>query len=363
MLAAGAGAKLPHDMTAVSCGRRGGVSMEYVRLGSSGLKVSRICLGCMSFGSGADWMLPEEPSFAIVRKALELGINFFDTADVYSLGESERILGRALKAFGVQREEVVIATKLFHPMSAAPNDRGLSRKHILHAIDTSLGRLGLEYVDLYQIHRFDLETPIEETLETLTDLIRVGKVRYIGASTMAAYQFARMIFTADRLRLARFISMQNNYSLLYREEEREMIPLCCEEGVGLIPYSPIGGGLLAGSRRAGTVRSHSPMARDRFKRPADEAVIDAVAAIAKERGVRPAQIAVAWLLGRPGVTAPIVGATKPQHLADPVEAVGTRLAPGEITRLESAYEAQAPLPVYLRPPPPPEGPLSRTRAS
>ena len=335
--------------------------MEYVRLGSSGLKVSRICLGCMSFGSGADWMLPEEPSFAIVRKALELGVNFFDTANVYSLGESERILGRALKAFGVRRDDAVIATKLFHPMSAAPNDRGLSRKHVMQAIDASLGRLDLEYVDLYQIHRFDLETPIEETLEALTDLIRMGKVRYIGASTMAAYQFARMLFTADRLRLARFISMQNNYSLLYREEEREMIPLCREEGVGLIPYSPIGGGLLAGSRRAGTVRSHSPMARDRFRRPADEAVIDAVATVAKERGVRPAEIALAWLLGRPGVTAPIVGATKPQHLDDPVKALGTQLGAEETARLEGAYEPQAPLPVYLRPPPPPEGPRAHSR--
>jgi len=317
----------------------------------------------MSFGSGADWMLPEEPSFAIVRKALELGINFFDTANVYSLGESEVFLGRALKAFGVRRDEVVIATKLFHPMSAAPNDRGLSRKHIMRAIDASLERLDLDYVDLYQIHRFDPETPIEETLEALTDLIRVGKVRYIGASTMAAYQFARMIFTADRLRLARFVSMQNNYSLLYREEEREMIPLCREEGIGLIPYSPIGGGLLAGSRKTGTVRSHSPMARDRFRRAADEAVIDAVAAVAKERGVRPAEVAVAWLLGRPGVSAPIVGATKPQQLEDPVTAVGTQLSAEETARLEGAYEAQAPLPVYLRPPPPPEDPLARARVS
>ncbi|MGH8217924.1 MAG: aldo/keto reductase [Steroidobacteraceae bacterium] len=337
--------------------------MQYVRLGSSGLKVSRICLGCMSFGSGADWMLAEEPSFAIIRKALELGINFFDTANVYSLGESEQILGRALASLGVRRDEVVIATKLFHPMSAAPNDRGLSRKHVLQSIDASLGRLGLDYVDLYQIHRFDPETPIEETLEALTDVIRAGKVRYIGASTMAAYQFARMIFTADRLRLARFISMQNNYSLLYREEEREMIPLCREEAVGLIPYSPIGGGLLAGSRRSGTVRSHSPMARDRFRRPADEAVIDAVAALAKERGIRPAELAVAWLLGRPGVTAPIVGATKPQHLDDPVKAVGIALREEEVARLERAYETQPPLPVYLRPPPPPEGPLARPRAS
>jgi aryl-alcohol dehydrogenase (NADP+) len=326
--------------------------MDYVRLGSSGLKVSRICLGCMSFGAGADWMLPQEPSFAIVRKALDLGINFFDTANVYSGGESEQILGRALRSFGVRRDEVVVATKLFHPMGPGPNQRGLSRKHIFQAIDDSLGRLGLDYVDLYQIHRFDRETPVEETLEALTDLIRSGKVRYIGASTMAAYQFARLLYRADQLRFARFISMQNNYSLLYREEEREMIPLCREEGVGLIPYSPIGGGLLAGSRRTGTVRSHSPMARDRFNRPADEAVIDAVGTVARQRGVASAEVAIAWLLAQPGVTAPIVGATRATHLEDSVKATGTRLSAEEVAKLEGAYETQVPLPVYFRPPPP-----------
>ena len=325
--------------------------MEYVRLGSSGLKVSRLCLGCMRFGSGFDWMLPEEQSFAIVRKALDLGINFFDTANVYSDGESERILGRALKTFGVRRDDVVVATKLFNPMGPGPNQRGLSRKHIVQAIDDSLRRLGMEYVDLYQIHRFDLETPIEETLDALTQLIRDGKVRYLGASTMAAYQFAKLLFRADQLRLARFVSMQNNYSLLYREEEREMIPLCREEGIGLIPYSPIGGGLLAGSRRSGSVRSHSPMARDRFNRKADEAVIDAVASVARQRGVGPAEIAIAWLLQQPGVT-PIVGATKPSHLDDPVKALVTKLAAGETATLEGAYETQPPLPFYFRPLPP-----------
>jgi aryl-alcohol dehydrogenase-like predicted oxidoreductase len=325
--------------------------MEYVRLGSSGLKVSRICLGCMSFGSGFDWMLPEEPSRALVRKALDLGINFFDTANVYSSGESEQILGRALKAFDVRREDVVIATKVYHPMGPHPNQRGLSRKHILQALDDSLRRLGVDYVDLYQIHRFDLETPIEETLEALTRLVADGKVRYLGASTMAAYQFARMLHRADQLRLSRFISMQNNYSLLYREEEREMIPLCREEGVGIIPYSPIGGGLLAGSRRTGTVRSHSVMARERFKRPADEAVIDAVAAVAHARGASPAEIAIAWLLQQPGVTAPIVGATKAQHLEDPVKALQTKLTAEERASLEGAYETQPPLPVYFRPVP------------
>ncbi len=330
--------------------------MEYVRLGSSGLKVSRICLGCMSFGSGFDWMIPEEASFAIVRKALDSGITFFDTADVYSGGESEAILGRALRAFGVKRDDVVIATKVYQPMGPGPNERGLSRKHILASIDGSLRRLGMDHVDLYQIHRFDLETPIEETLEALTDVIQSGKARYIGASTMAAYQFAKLLYTADRLHLARFVSMQNNYSLIYREEEREMFPLCREEGVGLIPYSPIGGGLLAGSRRTGTVRSHSVMARDRFNRRADEAVIDAVAAVAASRGVAPAEIAVAWLLAQPGVSAPIVGATKASHLEDSVKAIDTRLSAEEIARLQGVYETQPPLPPYFRPVPPPKRP-------
>ncbi len=332
--------------------------MQFTNLGSSGLKVSRLCLGCMSFGSGFDWMVPEDVSFAIVRKALDHGINFFDTADVYSAGESEQILGRALKTFGVKREDVVVATKVYQPMGPGPNDRGLSRKHIFHSIDGSLGRLGLDHVDLYQIHRFDLETPVEETLEALTDLIKAGKVRYIGASTMAAWQLAKLLYRADQLRLARFVSMQNNYSLLYREEEREMIPLCRAEGIGLIPYSPIGGGLLAGSRRTGTVRSHSVMARDRFNRKADEAVIDAVAAVAAQRGVAPAQIAIAWLLAQQGVTAPIVGATKASHLEEPIKALGTRLTAEEIAKLEGAYETQPPLPVYFRPVAPAKAPRS-----
>jgi aryl-alcohol dehydrogenase (NADP+) len=325
--------------------------MEYVRLGHSGMKVSRICLGCMSFGSGFNWMVPEETSFGIVRKALDLGINFFDTANVYSSGESEQILGRALKHFGVKREEAVIATKVFGPMGKGPNDRGLSRKHIMHSIDESLSRLGVDYVDLYQIHRFDLETPLEETLEALHDVVKAGKARYLGASSMPAYQFAKMLYTADHLRLTRFISMQNNYSLLYREEEREMVPLCREEGVGLIPYSPIGGGLLAGSRRAGTTRSSSVMARDRFNRKADEAVIDAVAAVAAQRGIGAAQVAIAWLLAQGAVSAPIVGATKASHLEDSVKAVGTRLSTEEIARLEGAYETQPVLPYYFRPQP------------
>ena len=325
--------------------------MDYTRLGNSGMKVSRICLGCMSFGSAFNWMVPEVTSFDIVRKALDLGINFFDTANVYSSGESEQILGRALKHFGVKREDVVIATKVYGPMGQGPNDRGLSRKHILHSIDASLARLGMDYVDLYQIHRFDLDTPLEETLEALHDVVKAGKVRYLGASSMPAYQFAKMLYRADQLRFTRFISMQNNYSLLYREEEREMVPLCREEGVGLIPYSPIGGGLLAGSRRTGTIRSGSVMARDRFNRKSDEAVIDAVASVAAQRGVGAAQIAIAWLLAQRTVSAPIVGATKAAHLEDSVKAAGTQLSPDEIAKLEAAYETQPVLPYYFRPPP------------
>ena len=325
--------------------------MQFARLGATGLKVSRLCLGCMSFGSGFSWMVPEVQSFQVLRHALDLGINFFDTADVYSDGESEQILGRALRHFGVKREDVVIATKVYQPTGPGPNDRGLSRKHILHSIDASLARLGLDYVDLYQIHRFDLETPIDETLDALDSLVRAGKVRYLGASTMAAWQFAKMLHRADRLGLARFVSMQNNYSLLYREEEREMIPLCRDEGVGLIPYSPIGGGLLAGSRRTGTVRSQTPMARDRFRRPADEAVIDAVAAVAARHAVAPAQVAIAWLLAQPGLTAPIVGATRPAQLDDHAAAVDMTLSAQDIAQLEGAYETQPPLPPYLRPAP------------
>jgi aryl-alcohol dehydrogenase (NADP+) len=325
--------------------------MEYVRLGATGLKVSRICLGCMSFGSGMDWALNEEDSQAIVRHALDGGINFFDTADVYSQGESEEILGRALKAFKVNREEVVVASKVFQPMGQDVNGRGLSRKHIMHSIDNSLKRLGLDYLDLYQIHRFDLTTPIEETLEALTDVVKAGKALYIGASSMPAWQFAKMLHTSDATGLSRFVSMQNNYSLIYREEEREMIPLCEDEGVGLIPYSPIGGGVLAGSRKAGTPRSGSMMARDRFKRPADEAVIDAVKAVADGRGVKPAEIAIRWLLEKPSVTAPIVGATKVSQLDDPIKAVDAPpLSAEERATLEGPYETQDQLPFYFRPP-------------
>jgi aryl-alcohol dehydrogenase-like predicted oxidoreductase len=314
--------------------------MEYVNLGTTGLKVSRICLGCMSFGSGWDWMISEEASREIVKRSLDAGINFFDTADVYSRGQSEEILGRALTAFGVQRDKAVIATKVFGPMGDDENQRGLSRKHIMHAIDDSLKRLGTDYVDLYQIHRFDPSTPMEETLEALTDVVKAGKALYIGASSMWAWQFAQYLDLADRGGLSRFVSMQNHYSALYREEEREMLPLCKAEGIGAIPWSPMAGGLLAGTRRAGTVRSQSPMARDRFNRPSDERVIDAVATVASQRGVNPAAIAVAWLLSKPAVTAPIIGITKLAQLEDPIKAVDITLTEDEIKTIEEPYVTQ-----------------------
>jgi aryl-alcohol dehydrogenase-like predicted oxidoreductase len=318
--------------------------MDYARLGASGLKVSRICLGCMSFGSTQDWQISEEDSRAVIRAALDGGINFFDTANAYGHGESEEILGRALKGFGVGREESVIATKLFFPMGTGPNDRGLSRKHILQSTDDSLRRLGTDYIDLLQIHRFDVETPIEETLEALNDVVRAGKVRYIGASTMAAWQFAKMLFTADSHGWTRFVSMQNSYSLAYREEEREMIPLCADQGVGLIPYSPLAAGFLTGSRKAGTVRSKMPLQQSRFNRPADQAVADAVAKVAAARGVGPAQVALAWLLTRPALTAPIVGITRLAQLDDALKSVDLKLTAEESAALEAPYETMPAFP-------------------
>jgi len=314
-----------------------------VNLGAAGAKVTRLCLGCMTFGSKKwrDWVLEYDESLPIIRRAHELGINFFDTADVYSRGVSEEILGRALKAFGVQRDRVVIATKVCGAMGDDPNQRGLSRKHIMHSIDDSLRRLGTDYVDLYQIHRFDASTPIVETLDALTDVIRSGKVRYIGASSMWAWQFAKMLHTSDVHGYARFVTMQNQYSLLYREEEREMNPLCRAEGIGLIPWSPLAGGVLAGSRRAGTVRSKMPFGRDRFTRPADERVVDAVATVAAQRDVNPAEIAIAWLLAQSGMTAPIIGVTKLAQIEDPLKAVGTRLTADELKTLTEPYVAQA----------------------
>jgi aryl-alcohol dehydrogenase-like predicted oxidoreductase len=277
---------------------------------------------------------------------------------VYSRGESELILGRALKEFGLGRDQAVIATKVFFAMGEGPNDYGLSRKHILQSVDDSLRRLGTDYIDLLQIHRFDDETPIEETLGALNDVVRAGKVRYVGASSMAAWRFAKMLYAADRIGAPRFVSMQNNYSLIYREEEREMNPLCLEEGVGLIPYAPLGGGVLAGSRKGnGTTRSNMAQSRSRFQRPEDEAVVDVTAEVATAHGVSPAQVAIAWLLSKPAVTAPIVGVTRPEQLADPLRALELRLDESDIERLEAAYVTQ---PVMIGMPPRSKPRLVRT---
>ncbi len=313
--------------------------MEYVNLGSAGIQVSRICLGCMTYGSKQwrAWVMDEAEGRPFIQQALKLGVNFFDTADMYSLGVSEQILGRALKEFGPPRDQLVIATKVFFPMGDGPNQKGLSRKHILEAIDASLRRLDTDYVDLYQIHRFDYETPIEETMTALHEVVKAGKARYIGASSMFAWQFAKMLHASDRLGLTRFITMQNHYNLIYREEEREMIPLCRAEGVGLLPWSPLARGLLAGSRKAGTPRSQQDEYAHKLYNQADDRVVDCVQKVAATRGVPPAQVALAWLVAKPGVTAPIVGATKPHHLEDAVAALSLKLTAKEIEELESVY--------------------------
>jgi aryl-alcohol dehydrogenase-like predicted oxidoreductase len=314
--------------------------MEYTNLGSTGLKVSRICLGCMTYGTSSwrQWVLNEEEGRPFIKQALEQGINFFDTADMYSLGKSEEVLGRALKDFGPSRDKLVIATKVFFPLGDDPNQQGLSRKHIMHAIDDSLRRLGTDYVDLYQIHRFDYDTPIEETLTALHDVVKAGKARYIGASSMFAWQFAQMLYTSDSLGLTRFVTMQNHYNLVYREEEREMVPLCESEGVGLLPWSPLARGLLAGNRKAQTLRSkEDDYSKKLYTQEADDRVVDCVAQVAKERGVPPAQVALAWLLHKSQVTAPIVGASKPHHLQDAVAAVGLKLTKEEIAQVEAVY--------------------------
>jgi aryl-alcohol dehydrogenase (NADP+) len=319
--------------------------MEYVNLGKAGIKVSRLCLGAMTYGSKSwrEWVLEEEEGRPFIRRALELGINFFDTADMYSLGASEEILGRALKDFGGSRDRVAIATKVFNPMGDDPNQRGLSRKHIRHAIDDSLRRLGTDYVDLYQIHRLDYETPIEEIVEALDDVVKQGKALYIGASSMFAWQFAKMLYKADEMGLTRFVSMQNHYNLIYREEEREMIPLCRDEGIGVIPWSPLARGFLAGNRRkedfGETVRSKTdPYAHGMYYQPADFAVVDRVGEIARARGVPNAQVALAWILQQPGVTAPIVGASKMQHLEDAVAALSLKLNERELQALAEPYQ-------------------------
>jgi aryl-alcohol dehydrogenase-like predicted oxidoreductase len=321
--------------------------MEYTRLGETGLKVSRICLGMMSYGDPAtrQWVLGEEAAVPFVRRAVESGINFFDTADAYSLGVSEEVTGRLLARFFDRRDDYVLATKVFSPMSDRPNDGGLSRKHVLAGIDASLRRLGTDYVDLYQIHRWDYGTPIEETMAVLHDVVRAGKARYIGASSMFAWQFAKAQHTARLNGWTPFVSMQNHYNLVYREEEREMLPLCRDQGVGVIPWSPLARGMLAGSRGRGgekrTVRANSDAFGDSLYRDDDFAIVDVNAAVATERGLSPAQVALAWLLSRPGVTAPIVGATKLPHLDDAIAAVDVTLDEKEIERLESPYVPHA----------------------
>ena len=319
--------------------------MEYVNLGSTGLKVSRICLGTMTYGSKKwrEWVLEEEESRPFIKRALEAGINFFDTADAYSLGVSEEILGRALKDFGPSRDKVVIATKVFNPMGDDPNQRGLSRKHILHAIDDSLRRLGTDYIDLYQIHRFDPRTPIEETMEALDTVVRSGKALYIGASSMYAWQFQKMLHTSEKLGLAKFVSMQNHYNLVYREEEREMNPLCKAEGIGLIPWSPLARGFVAGNRnrqdKGETIRSKTDaFSHDLYYRDSDFTVVDRITEIAKKRGVNNAQVALAWMLGKPEITAPIIGASKMSHLEDALKALEVHLDAEEVKALEEPYE-------------------------
>jgi len=320
--------------------------MQQVRLGASGLHVSRVCLGMMSYGDGSDrpWVLDEAAAEPIVRAAVEGGVTFFDTADIYSHGASEVATGRLLRKL-ISRDEVVVATKVHGQTTPGPNGRGLSRKHILSAIDASLTRLGMDYVDLYQIHRWDPLTPIEETMEALHDVVRAGKARYIGASSMYAWQLARANHVAERNGWTRFVSMQNHLNLVYREEEREMLPLCIEDGIGVIPWSPLARGLLAGNRGRGgerrTTRAQTDAFVDSLYVEADFDVVDRLEEVARERGLPPAQVALAWLLHKPGVTAPIVGATRIGHLEDALAAVDVVLSPEEIGRLEEPYVPHA----------------------
>ncbi len=318
--------------------------MEYVRFGSTGLKVSRICLGCMSYGKPNErwkWALDEENSRPFIKRALELGINFFDTADVYSQGMSETVLGSALRDFA-QRDEVVIATKVRSEMGPGPNDKGLSRKHILSSIDASLRRLGTDYVDLYQIHRWDYESPIEETLEALNDVVRAGKARYIGASSMYAWQFAKALFTSDLHGWTRFVSMQPHYNLIYREEEREMLPLCADQHIAVIPWSPLGRGLLTrkpSKERNETLRAQTDaFGMMLYTREDDMAIAQRVSEVAENRGIPMAQVALAWMLSKPFITAPIIGATKMEHLEDAVAALGVKLTAEETQQLEQGYQ-------------------------
>lgn len=318
--------------------------MEYVNLGKTGLKVSRICLGMMSYGNPEwrNWVLDEATARPFIQRAVELGINFFDTADMYSLGVSEEITGKLLKEFS-SRQEIVLATKLFFPIDKGPNGGGLSRKHIMEGIDNSLRRLGTEYVDLYQIHRWDYTTPIEETMEALHDVVKAGKALYIGASSMYAWQFAKAQHTADLHGWTRFSAMQNHMNAVYREEEREMLPLCRDQGVGIIPWSPLARGFLAGNRKREegdpTARAKSDeYAKNMYYQPEDYEVVDAVVRIAEEKGFSAAQIALAWLLHKPGITAPIIGATKMYQLEEAVAAVDISLSTEEIERIEAPYK-------------------------
>lgn len=319
--------------------------MDYVRLGKTGLKVSRICLGTMTYGTSKwrPWVLDESESRPFFKRALESGINFFDTADMYSQGVSEEVTGRALRDYA-RRDEIVLATKVYNPMGSGPNQRGLSRAHIMAAVEDSLRRLGTDYIDLYQIHRWDYDTPIEETLEVLNDLVRSGKVRYIGASSMWAWQFAKALYTADLHGWSRFVSMQNHYNLIYREEEREMNPLCLDQGIGIIPWSPLARGLLAGNRDpkngALTQRAKTDGYASHLFRfdETDFEIVARVQKLAAEHGATPAQIALAWLLHKPGVVAPIIGASKMHHLEEAVSAVAIQLTPEQIAHLEEPYK-------------------------
>lgn len=321
--------------------------MDYVRLGTSGLKVSRICLGMMSYGDRLwrEWILDEGQAEPIVRRAVEHGVIFFDTANAYSNGVSEEITGRLLGKFFSRRDDYVLATKVTLPMGPGPNDRGLSRKHILSAVDDSLRRLRTDYIDLYQIHRWDNDTPIDETMEVLHDLVRAGKVRYLGASSMFAWQFAKAQHTAETHGWTQFVSMQNHYNLLYREEEREMIPLCLDMGIGVIPWSPLARGWLTGSRSRSGERHTSRAKNDDFANQlyddSDFDVVDALTTLAAERDLPPAQIALAWLMHKPVVTAPIVGATKVGHLGDALAAVDVTLSDAELRCLEERYRPHA----------------------
>jgi aryl-alcohol dehydrogenase-like predicted oxidoreductase len=319
-------------------------NMEYIRFGNTGMKVSKICLGCMTYGAPTDrwpWALNEEQSRPFIQKALDLGINFFDTADVYTGGESERVVGKALKDMS-QRDAIVLATKVFNPMGPGPNDKGLSRKHILSAIDASLQRLGTDYVDLYQTHRWDYDTPIEETMEALHDVVKAGKARYIGASSMFAWQFAQAQYVAEKNGWTKFVSMQPHYNLIYREEEREMFPFCVDQRVAVIPWSPLARGLLTGKRskeRTETERARTDaFGKSLYTREDDFEIVKRVDTLAAQKGVPAAQIALAWILSKPFITAPIIGASKAGHLEDAVAALSVQLSAEDVKLLEEPYQ-------------------------